>query len=93
MEQHPDQLGCIFHPSDDMPNATNFDRAVTKFGFKKVVKALEACMPAADDLYAIFNLCPFMIAASFNRSDVSIIYHLLRQVPSLVNYINCTQDE
>ena len=93
MEQHPDQLGCIFHPSDDMPNATNFDRAVTKFGFKKVLKALEACMPAADDLYAIFNLCPFMIAASFNRSDVSIIYHLLRQVPSLVNYINCTQGE
>ena len=36
MIQHPEQLGCIFHPSDDIPTETKFDRAVTKFGFKRV---------------------------------------------------------
>ena len=94
MVQHPGQLGYIFHPSDDMPTDTNFDRAVTKFGYKHVLKALEACMNPAHQVCAVCNLYPFMIAASFNSSDVSVIYHLLRQVPSLANYINnCTQDE
>ena len=36
MLQHPEQLGCIFHPSDDIPTDTNFNRAVTKFGHEKV---------------------------------------------------------
>ena len=85
MVQHPEQLGCIFKPNDDMLNETNFDRAVTKFGYKKVLKALEACMHPADQVCAICNLYPFMIAASFNSSDLSVIYHLLRQVPP----INC----
>ena len=88
MVQHPEQLGCIFHPSDDIPKKTNFDRAVTKFGYKKVLKALEACMPSADQVCAACNLYPFMIAASFNNSDISVIYHLLRQVPACTNYNN-----
>ena len=89
----PEQLGCIFNPRDDIPTETNFDRAVIKFGYKKVMKALEACMRPVDQLCTISNLYPVMIAASFDRSDVSVIYHLLRQVPSLMNYINRTQDE
>ena len=42
MVQHPEQLGCIFQPSDDIPTETNFDRSVTKFGYKKVLKELKA---------------------------------------------------
>ena len=93
MIERPEQLGCIFYPSDDMPTETNFDRAVIKFGYKKVMKALEACMHPVDQLCATSNLYPVMIAASFDMIDVSVIYHLLRQVPSLMNCINPTQDE
>ena len=87
MLQHPEQLGCIFHPSDDMPTDTNFDRAVTKFGHEKVLKELEGCMPPADEVCVISNLYPFMIAASYKESDISVIYQLLRQVPSFVHCI------
>ena len=52
------------------------------------MKALEDCMHHVDQECAIFNLYPFMIAASFNSSDVSVMYHLLHGVPSLVNYIH-----
>ena len=38
MEQFPEQLGCIFQPSDDIPDETNFDCAVSKFGLKKCLK-------------------------------------------------------
>ena len=87
MVQHPEQLGCLFQPSDDIPNETHFDRAVTKFGYKKVMGVLEACMPPADGLCAVSNLYPFVIAASYKRSDISVIYHLLRKAPSLVHCI------
>ena len=43
--EYPEQLGCIFHSSDDIPKKTNFDRAVTKFGKKNVLKVLEDCLP------------------------------------------------
>ena len=82
MVQYPEQLGCIFRSSDDMPNKTNFDRAVTKFGYTKVFKVIEACMLTADEVCARSNLYPFMIAASYNNSDLSVIYQLLRLVPS-----------
>ena len=84
MEEHPECLGLLFHPSNDMPNETNFDRAVTKFGQKKV---MEHCLPPADQVCVVSNLYPFMIAASYEKSDISVIYYLLRQVPSLVNCI------
>ena len=87
MLQHPEQLGCIFHPSDDMPTDTNFDRAITKFGHEKVLKVLEGCMPPADEVCVISNLYPFMIAASYKESEISFIYHLLRQVPSSVHCV------
>ena len=85
MEECPEQLGRIFQPSDDIPDETNFDRAVTKFGQKKVLELLEDCMPPADQVYALSNLYPFMTAASSNKSRVCVIYHLLRQTPSFVN--------
>ena len=95
MEQHPEQLGCIFNPNDDIPNETNFARAVTKFGKKKVLKALKALkaleariLPPEDQVCAISNLYPFVIAASYKSSDISVIYHLLRHAPSFVHYTN-----
>ena len=77
--ERPEQLGYIFHPSDDIPNNTSFDRAVTKFGKKNVMKILEDCLPPVARLCAISNLYPCMIAASYINSDVGLIYHLLRQ--------------
>ena len=85
MEQFPEQLGRIFQLSDDIPDDTNFDRAVLKFGQKKVLQVLEECMPPADQACAVLNLYPFMIAASYKRSSLSAIYHVLRQMPSLVS--------
>ena len=85
MEEHPEKLGCIFQPSDDIPDDTNFDRAVTKFGLNKALKVLDECMPPADQACAESCLYPLMIAASYKRSNLSVIFHLLRQVPSLVS--------
>ena len=87
MEEHPEQLGCLFQPSNDIPEVTNFDRVVTKFGRKKVLEALEDCMTPVDQSCADSNLYPFMIAASYENSDISVIYQLLRQTPS---FVNCT---
>ena len=93
MAQHPEQLGFIFHPSDDMPTETNFDCAITKFGYKKVFEAFEACthMHRADEVCATSNLYPFMIAASYEKSALSIIYYLVRRHPSLLDHTTCTR--
>ena len=32
MKEHPQELGLLFHPSNDIPDVTNFDCTVTKFG-------------------------------------------------------------
>ena len=94
MVQHPAQLGCVFHPSDDILTETNFDRAVIKFGYTKVFKAFEACtrtsFPSTDEAcaQAISNLYPFIMAASYRNSDLSVIYQLLRQIPTLMNCSN-----
>ena len=85
MEQFPEQLGRIFQLSDDISDDTNFDRAVLKFGQKKVLQVLEECMPPADQACTVKNLYAFMIAASHKRSSLSAIYHVLRQMPSLVS--------
>ena len=82
MVKHPEQLGCIFRPSDDILTETNFDRAVTKFGYKKVLKELKSCIPPADEVCAISNHYPFVLAASYRNSDISVIYQLLRLAPS-----------
>ena len=88
MVQHPEQLGCLFRPSADIPNETNFDRAVTKFGYKKVMGVLEPCMPPADGLCMVSNLYPpLIIVALYKRSDISMIYHLLCKAPFSVHCI------
>ena len=87
IEEHPENLGCIFQPSYDIPNETNFDRAVTKFGRNKVLELLEDCMPPAEEVCAVSNLYPFMIAASYKNSDLFMVYSLARQAPSFANCI------
>ena len=82
MEEHPQGLGLLFHPSIDIPDVTNFDRSVTKFGYEKALEVLEHCIPPADEVCAISDLYPFMIAASYRKSDLSVIYRLLRHAPS-----------
>ena len=88
MEEHPDQLGCLFHTSDDMPNDTNIDRAVTKFGQKKVLELLDECMSPVDHVCTVSILYPFMIAASLKNGCVFVIYHLLRQMPFVMNELH-----
>ena len=86
IEKQPDQLGYIFHPSsDDMSDESNFDRAVAKFGRKRVLKVLEDCLSPADRLIEVLNMYPFMLVASLKDSDISLIYQLMRKVPSLVS--------
>ena len=87
MVQYPEQLGCIFHPGADMPTDTNFDRAVTKFGYSNVLKVFEACtcMHPADQVCVVSNLYPFMIAASYRNSDLSAIYYLFGLAP-IINF-------
>ena len=86
MEEHPEELGFLFqiNDADTASNRTYFDCAVTKFGIQKVHEIMQEYMPPADKLCAVCNLYPFMIAASYNESPLSVIYFLLRQVPSLI---------
>ena len=77
MKEHPQELGLLFHPSNDIPDVTNFDCAVTKFGHKKVLEAFADCLAPVDQSCTGSNLYPFMIAASYESSDISVIYILL----------------
>ena len=96
MEEHPEELGFIFRinakdnnstDTETPSNRTNFDCAVTKFGVQKVLEIVQEHMPAADEVCAVCGLYPFMIAASASceESPLSVVYFLLRQVPSLIN--------
>ena len=90
MEEHPEKLGCLFHPSDDIPNDTIFDRAVTKFDQRKVLELLEECISLLHQFCTASNLYPLRIVASCENSNVSVIYHYLLRggVPSYMNYID-----
>ena len=68
---------------------TFFDCAVTKFGIDKVFEVLEEYMPRVDRVCSQSNLYPFMIAASYENSALSVIYYLLRRHPSLLDH-SCT---
>ena len=82
-------LRFLFQINDsDIPasNRTYFDCAVTKFGIDKVFKVLEEYMPPVDRVSSYCNcLYPFMMAASYEKSALSVIYYLLRQYPSLLD--------
>ena len=86
MEEHPEELGFLFriNGTDTASNQTNFDSAVTKFGVHKVFEIVQKCLPPANEVCVVSCLYPFMIAASYKESPLSVIYFLLRQVPSLI---------
>ena len=90
MEQYPEQLGCLFHTSDEISDDINFDWAVTnKFSQKKILELLDECMPHVESVCTVSNIYPFMAAASLKSSYVSVIYHLLVcQIPSFPNCTN-----
>ena len=48
------------------------------------IASLDDAMPPADRLCAVSNLYPFIISASYENSDISVVYRLLRQVPSFL---------
>ena len=88
MEEHPEEFGRIFQPSDDIPDDTHFDRAVTKFGQTKILELLDECMAPVHQSCIVSNLYPFMIAASCKGGHVSVVYHLVRKMPSFVHCTN-----
>ena len=55
-----------------------------KFGMQKVLKIMQEHMQPADEMFVVCGLYPFMIAASYKESPLSVVYCLLRQVPSLI---------
>ena len=83
MEEYPEELGFLFRRSSGTDS--NFDCAVMKFGIQKVLEIMQEHMPPTNEVYAVCGLYPFMIAASYNESSLSIVYVLLRQGPSLIN--------
>ena len=86
---HLEPLRFLFQINDsDIPasNRTYFDCAVTKFGIDKVFEVLEEYMPPVDRVCSDSNLYPFMMAASYEKSALSVIYYLLRQFPSLLDH-------
>ena len=66
-------------------DSTHYKEAERKYGKEKAFQAVTAILPLADEAFAGNGLYPFMAAASYSQSETSIIYHLLRQVPSLMN--------
>ena len=87
MEEHPEELGFLFriNDSDTTSNRTYFDCTSTTFGIQKVLEIVQEHMPPANEVCAVCGLYPFMIAASFKESPLSVVYVLLRQVPFLIN--------
>ena len=90
MEEHPEEFGFLFQinatdnnrDNDAPPNRTNFDCAVTKFGMQKVLEIVQEHLPPAEEVCGLY---PFMLAASYKESPLSVVYVLLRQVPFLIN--------
>ena len=92
MQNHPEDFGRLLQTieadEDSVPSLTNFDHAVVKFGQDTVFKVLEKAMKPLSDYCKEYNLCPFMIAASYKESPVCVIHHLLCRDLSWVN--SCT---
>jgi hypothetical protein len=83
MEQYPERLGLLFDLNDR--DSTHYEEAETKYGKEKVFEIVTAILPPANEAFAGNGLYPFMVAASYPQSEISVIYHLLRQVPSMMN--------
>jgi streptogramin lyase len=75
--KYPEELGRLF-VKDEECNETFYNSAVRKFGIEKVFKCLPSDGKWADSFRgSYFPL--FMVAASCENCDASVIYHLLRR--------------
>ena len=85
MEQHPEELGFLFRKN--IVGETMYESSIRKFGEKAsnaIEKALEDCIQD-NELFEKMNFHPFMIAASLENSELSVVYYLLRGDPSMFN--------
>ena len=87
MEEHPEELGFLFrtNANNTASNRTDFDAAIAKFGIQKVLAIMQEHVPSSNEVCGVSNLYPFMIAASYEESPLSVVYFLLCEVPSLIN--------
>ena len=87
MEQHPEELGFLFRKNSTIVGETMYESSIRKFGEKAsnaIEKALEDCIQD-NELFEKMNFHPFMIAASLENSELSVVYYLLRGDPSMFN--------
>jgi hypothetical protein len=80
--KYPEELGRLF-VKDEECNETFYCSAVRKFGIEKVFKSLmEECLPSDGEWADSFSgryFPLFMVAASCENCEASVIYHLLRR--------------
>ena len=85
MKQHPEKLGFLFEMNS--ASETLYQSAIRKFGTERTSNAIEEAFEDCihdNGLFERTNLCPFMIAASLENSELSVVYDLLRRDPSIV---------
>ena len=82
MERYPEKLGLLFTENNGV---TEYESATVKFGTRKVSRAIMGILPSANEVFPTSNLYPCLLAASHPDIALWFIYHLFRQVPSIVN--------
>ena len=85
MKQHPEKIGFLFEMNS--ASETLYQSAIRKFGTERTSNAIEEAFEDCirdNGLFERTNLCPFMIAASLENSELSVVYDLLRRDPSIV---------
>ena len=91
MEEHPEELGFLFRRindssrTDKASNRTYLECAVTKFGMQKVLEIVQEHMPFANEVCGVYFVYPFVVAASYKESPLSVVYLLLRQDPFVID--------
>jgi len=85
MKQHPEKIGFLFEMNS--ASETLYQSAIRKFGTERTSNAIEEAFEDCihdNGLFERTNLYPFMIAASLENSELSVVYDLLRRDPSIV---------
>jgi hypothetical protein len=82
MELYPQEFGHLFQENEE--GITNFQSASVQYGTPKVLQTIIDNLPSGNEVFSTTGLYPFMVAASCPNGVLSVIYHLLRQVPDLI---------
>lgn len=85
MKAHPGTLGHLFVHNIEIKR-TRYDIATSKFGTTRVMEVIEKLIASNDECKTSSSgkVPSFLIAASFEKSAVSLIYYLLRKDPSWI---------